>query len=52
MRQIITDYYQSEEPKYVRNAINLATVMDTKLVGSTAINTVHAGSSLIYGARK
>ena len=31
MRQIITDFYQSsEEPKFVQNAINMATVNDNK----------------------
>ena len=54
MRQIITDYYQaSDEPKSVQTAINLATVADTKLSGTSAMNTLtRQFSYALYGAKK
>lgn len=57
MRQIITDYYQSsEEPKYVQNAIDMATVNDTRslsLKGTSTMNTLTRGFNYaLYGAKK
>ena len=54
MRQIITDYYQaSDEPKYVRQAINAAVVNESKRSGSITRNTfTRQFSFAMYGARK
>lgn len=57
MRQIITDYYQSsDEPKYVKNAIDIATVKDStgvSLVGTSTMNMLTKQFSYaLYGAKK
>ena len=60
MRQIITDFYQSsEEPRFVQNAINMATVNDHKsntlrgpTGGSTMKSLTMQFNYAIYGARK
>lgn len=57
MRQIITDYYQSsDEPKFVQNAIDIATVKDStsvSLTGTSTMNTLtRQFSYALYGAKK
>ena len=57
MRQIITEFYQaSDEPKFVQNAINMATVNDSKtpalMGGSTMKTLTKQFSYALYGARK
>lgn len=56
MRQIITDFYQaSDEPKFVQNAINMATVNDsqTPAMGGSAMKSLtRQFNYALYGARK
>jgi len=53
MRQIITDFYQaSDEPKYVRHAINAVAVHQVKTKGTFARNLTRHVSYAMYGARK
>ena len=58
MRQIITEFYQSsDEPKFVQNAINMATVSDKEnpaLAGptSTMRSLSRQFNYALYGARK
>ncbi len=57
MRQIITEFYQaSDEPKFVQNAINMATVNDSKtpalMAGSTMKSLSRQFNYALYGARK
>ncbi len=59
MRQIITEFYQaSDEPKIVQNAINMATVNDSKTSapmmggGSTMKSLSRQFNYALYGARK
>lgn len=53
MRQIITEYYQaSDEPRYVRQAINAVAVSETKQSGTFARNLTRHFSYAMYGARK
>lgn len=50
MRQIITEYYQSsDEPKFVRNAIIAASVMDGLAPTKTVKQQFHYA---LYGARR
>lgn len=57
MRQIITDYYQSsDEPIYVQNAIDIATVKDNTSLSLTGTSKMNAFTRhfryAVYGAIK
>lgn len=56
MRQIITEYYQSSnEPTFIKNAINEATVAEASstLTGTSKVNTLSRQLNYaMYGAKK